>query len=97
MRIYYAYIDAHPLVLNILLQLFSLYGLVGLDGFDLFSLIQQSHVHGSAARPTNSFKPPLMFSKSSVAITSLLLITLIPIIKLHYCLQFSASAFAPLK
>lgn len=52
----------------------------GLAGVVLLLLIQQSHVHVVAMESSDSFKPPLMLTKSSVVITSLFLITFMSII-----------------
>lgn len=67
----------------------------GLAGVVLLLLIRQSHVHVVAMESSDSFKPPLMLTKSSVVITSLFLITFMSVILIFYCLHFSASAFAP--
>lgn len=67
----------------------------GLAGVVLLLLIQQSHVHVVAMESSDSFKPPLMLTKSSVVITSLFLITFMSIILIFCCLHFSASDFAP--
>ena len=54
-------------------------GFEGVAGFVLEFPIKQSHSHSVSTKSKDSFKPPLMFSKSSAAITSLLRITLMSI------------------
>lgn len=93
----FATTDAHFISLVVMHNFTNYFftDVAGLAGEVLLLLIIQSHVHCVAMKSDDSFKPPLMLTKSSVVITSLFLITLMSIILTFCCLHFSASAFAP--